>query len=247
MLEDDALAEGASTPSRLALPPTSLALGARRGDRRLSLRGRRLFPGPRRRSGRYPRPRARASDGADPAATMPAARSSRARTSRRRAFLAADWTTRRRHRAGRRLAASHVAMLARARGVPMVVGLGPLSWIGRHRHWRWSTAMPASWSSTPSRKRAACSSTAWRLRMPREPPPMPAASSLPCTADGRPIAVLLNVAASGRPRGSRSRDLRRHRPDAHRISVRGGPRAARRGNAICGLSTHCSTGPREGR
>ncbi len=45
-------------------------------------------------------------------------------------FLAADWT-----RGGAiALAAgspsSHVAMLARARGAPMVVGLGPLSWIG---------------------------------------------------------------------------------------------------------------------
>jgi phosphotransferase system enzyme I (PtsI) len=46
-------------------------------------------------------------------------------------FLAADWT-----RGGAiALAAgspsSHVAMLARARGTPMVVGLGPLSWEGR--------------------------------------------------------------------------------------------------------------------
>jgi phosphoenolpyruvate-protein phosphotransferase (PTS system enzyme I) len=46
-------------------------------------------------------------------------------------FLAADWT-----RGGAvALAAgspsSHVAMLARARGAPMVVGLGPLSWEGR--------------------------------------------------------------------------------------------------------------------
>jgi phosphotransferase system enzyme I (PtsI) len=47
------------------------------------------------------------------------------------AFLAADWT-----RGGAILLASgssssHVAMLARARGAPMVVGLGPLSWEGR--------------------------------------------------------------------------------------------------------------------
>jgi phosphotransferase system enzyme I (PtsI) len=47
------------------------------------------------------------------------------------AFLAADWT-----RGGAiALAAgspsSHVAMLARARGAPMVVGLGPLAWEGR--------------------------------------------------------------------------------------------------------------------
>ena len=47
------------------------------------------------------------------------------------AFLAADWT-----RGGAIVLAagsssSHVAMLARARGAPMVVGLGPLSWDGR--------------------------------------------------------------------------------------------------------------------
>jgi phosphotransferase system enzyme I (PtsI) len=47
------------------------------------------------------------------------------------AFLAADWT-----RGGAIVLAagsssSHVAMLARARGAPMVVGLGPLSWEGR--------------------------------------------------------------------------------------------------------------------
>jgi phosphoenolpyruvate-protein phosphotransferase (PTS system enzyme I) len=46
-------------------------------------------------------------------------------------FLAADWT-----RGGAIVLAagsssSHVAMLARARGAPMVVGLGPLSWEGR--------------------------------------------------------------------------------------------------------------------
>jgi phosphotransferase system enzyme I (PtsI) len=47
------------------------------------------------------------------------------------AFLAADWT----HGGAIVLASgsssSHVAMLARARGAPMVVGLGPLSWKGR--------------------------------------------------------------------------------------------------------------------
>jgi len=46
------------------------------------------------------------------------------------AFLAADWW----HGGAIALAAgspsSHVAMLARARGTPMVVGLGPLSWNG---------------------------------------------------------------------------------------------------------------------
>jgi phosphoenolpyruvate-protein phosphotransferase (PTS system enzyme I) len=47
------------------------------------------------------------------------------------AFLAADWK-----RGGAVVLAagsssSHVAMLARARGTPMVVGLGPLSWDGR--------------------------------------------------------------------------------------------------------------------
>jgi phosphoenolpyruvate-protein phosphotransferase (PTS system enzyme I) len=46
-------------------------------------------------------------------------------------FLAADWTRGGAIALGAGSPSSHVAMLARARGAPMVVGLGPLSWRGR--------------------------------------------------------------------------------------------------------------------
>lgn len=45
-------------------------------------------------------------------------------------FLAADWTRGGAIALGAGSPSSHVAMLARARGAPMVVGLGPLSWNG---------------------------------------------------------------------------------------------------------------------
>src|SRR3954454_7297957 len=46
------------------------------------------------------------------------------------AFLAADWSHGGAIALGEGSPSSHVAMLARARGAPMVVGLGPLSWNG---------------------------------------------------------------------------------------------------------------------
>jgi phosphotransferase system enzyme I (PtsI) len=46
-------------------------------------------------------------------------------------FLAADWTRGGASALAAGSPSSHVAMLARARGAPMVVGLGPLSWQGR--------------------------------------------------------------------------------------------------------------------
>jgi phosphotransferase system enzyme I (PtsI) len=110
-------------------------------------------------------------------------------------FLAADWT-----RGGAiALAAgspsSHVAMLARARGAPMVVGLGPLSWNGRPP----SLALvdgeagtvifdpePETLRLFEHRVTAANAARAVADAGRTEPA---------CTADGRPIAVLLNIAA----------------------------------------------------
>jgi phosphoenolpyruvate-protein phosphotransferase (PTS system enzyme I) len=110
-------------------------------------------------------------------------------------FLAADWT-----RGGAiALAAgspsSHVAMLARARGAPMVVGLGPLLWNGRPP----STALVDGDAGTvifdpePETRRlfehrmAAANAARAVADAARAEPA--------CTADGRRIAVLLNVAA----------------------------------------------------
>jgi phosphoenolpyruvate-protein phosphotransferase (PTS system enzyme I) len=109
-------------------------------------------------------------------------------------FLAADWT-----RGGAiALAAgspsSHVAMLARARGAPMVVGLGPLSWNGRPP----SLALVDGDAGTvifdpePETRRLfehrmAAANAARAAADARRVEPA-------CTADGRRIAVLLNVA-----------------------------------------------------
>jgi phosphotransferase system enzyme I (PtsI) len=110
-------------------------------------------------------------------------------------FLGADWT----RGGGIALAAgspsSHVAMLARSRGAPMVVGLGPLSWNGHPP----SLALvdgdtgtvifdpePETLRRFEHRMAAANAARAAAA----------AAAALPAyTADGRPIAVLLNIAA----------------------------------------------------
>jgi phosphotransferase system enzyme I (PtsI) len=111
------------------------------------------------------------------------------------AFLAADWT-----RGGAiALAAgspsSHVAMLARARGAPMVVGLGPLPWSGRPP----SLALVDGDAGTvifdpqPETRRlfehrmAVADASRIAADASRFEPAL--------TADGRRIAVLLNVAA----------------------------------------------------
>jgi phosphoenolpyruvate-protein phosphotransferase (PTS system enzyme I) len=111
------------------------------------------------------------------------------------AFLAADWT-----RGGAiALAAgspsSHVAMLARARGAPMVVGLGSLSWNGRPP----ALALvdgdagtvifdpePETRRLFESRMTAANAARAIADAGRFEPA---------CTADGRRIEILLNIAA----------------------------------------------------
>jgi phosphoenolpyruvate-protein phosphotransferase (PTS system enzyme I) len=113
------------------------------------------------------------------------------------AFLAADWT-----RGGAiALAAgspsSHVAMLARARGAPMVVGLGPLSWNGRPPALALvdGDAGTVIFDPEPETRRlfehrivaanaARAAADAGRVE--------PA-----YTADGRRIAVLLNITAPG--------------------------------------------------
>ncbi|HEV7599806.1 MAG TPA: phosphoenolpyruvate--protein phosphotransferase [Bradyrhizobium sp.] len=110
------------------------------------------------------------------------------------AFLAADW-----RRGAIVLAAgscsSHVAMLARARGTPMVVGVGPLSWRGRPP----ALALvdgdagtvifdpePATRSLFEDRMKAADAARAVADAGRTKPA---------ITADGRRIEVLLNIAA----------------------------------------------------
>ncbi len=110
-------------------------------------------------------------------------------------FLAADWT-----RGGAiALAAgspsSHVAMLARARGAPMVVGLGPLPWNGRPPSWALVDGDTGTvvFDPEPETRRlfehrmAAANAARAVAEAGRVEPAR--------TADGRRIAVLLNVAA----------------------------------------------------
>jgi phosphotransferase system enzyme I (PtsI) len=111
------------------------------------------------------------------------------------AFLAADWT-----RGGAiTLAAgspsSHVAMLARARGAPMVVGLGPLSWNGHPPALALVDGDAGTVIFDPEpetrrlfeRRMAAANAARAAAEAGRVAPAY--------TADGRRIAVLLNVTA----------------------------------------------------
>jgi len=111
------------------------------------------------------------------------------------AFLAADWS----HGGAIALAAgspsSHVAMLARARGAPMVVGLGPLSWNGQPPALALVDGDAGSVIFDPEpetlrlfEQRMVAANAALAAAE--------AASLAPAyTADGRRIAVLLNIAA----------------------------------------------------
>ncbi len=111
------------------------------------------------------------------------------------AFLAADWT----HGGAIALAAgspsSHVAMLARARGAPMVVGLGPLSWNGRPPSLALVDGDAGTVIFDPEPEtlrlfeyRVAAANAARAIADAGRAEPA-------FTADGRPIAVLLNIAA----------------------------------------------------
>ncbi len=111
------------------------------------------------------------------------------------AFLAADWS----HGGAIALAggspSSHVAMLARARGAPMVVGLGPLSWNGQPPALALVDGDAGSviFDPEPETRRL------FEQRMAAANAALAdaeAASLAPAyTADGRRIVVLLNIAA----------------------------------------------------
>ena len=138
--------------------------------------------------------------------------------------------------------ASHVAMLARSRGVPMVVGLGAAR----------RSRSTASRCSTPSMA-ASCSARRRRHRARSAAPRTTTARAAPapttsCCAPRRPQAGTAGARAgqhrrSRRRRRDRHRRLRRRRADAHRIPVRQGIRPARRGDAIRAPTARCSNGP----
>jgi len=110
-------------------------------------------------------------------------------------FLAADWTHGGAIALGAGSPSSHVAMLARARGAPMVVGLGPLSWKGQPPALALvdGDAGTVIFDPEPETQRrfehrmAAANAARAAADAGRTEPAY--------TADGRRIAVLLNVAA----------------------------------------------------
>src|SRR5258705_7827310 len=111
------------------------------------------------------------------------------------AFLAADWS----HGGAIALAggspSSHVAMLARARGAPMVVGVGRLSWNGQPPALALvdGDAGTVIFDPEPETRRL------FERRMAAANAALVAAEAASvapaCTADGRRISVLLNVTA----------------------------------------------------
>jgi phosphotransferase system enzyme I (PtsI) len=111
------------------------------------------------------------------------------------AFLAADWSHRGAHARAAGSPSTQVSQFGRARGAPMVVGLGPLSWNGQPPALALvdGDAGTVIFDPEPETRRlfehrmavanaAQAAADAGRLELAR-------------TADGRRIAVLLNVAA----------------------------------------------------
>ena len=118
---------------------------------------------------------------------------------------------------------SHVAMLARARGVPMMVGSATIA--ANERGFRLLDAEHGRLIVLPDNEENGMSSCApaWRHRQ-----LMNAAPRKPAvTADGVPVAVSVNIAATGRRRSHRSPHMRRRRPDADGVPVRPGCRTRR--------------------
>ncbi len=110
-------------------------------------------------------------------------------------FLAADWTRGGAIALGGGSPSSHVAMLARAQGAPMVVGLGALSWEGQPPALALVDGDAGTVIFDPEPET--------RLRFEHRMAAANAARAAAdagrakpaCTADGRRIAVLLNIAA----------------------------------------------------
>ena len=136
-------------------------------------------------------------------------------------FLETDWS----HGGGIALTAgstaSHVAMLARSRGVPMVVGLGAaaiaIDGVAL------LDAEHGSIVLEPDRRRRSRASAAPRTAIARR---RALAQRFPAAPrrheDGTAVRVQVNIADPVRCRRDRHRHLRRRRADAHRIPVRQG-------------------------
>ena len=160
-------------------------------------------------------------------------------------FLATDWSNGGGIVLTRGSASGHVAMLARSRGVPMIVGMAlDLGAFGEHREALIDgecgtlclDPSPATRQSFAARASAANNRQERAEAFGRRPA---------MTRDGTPIAVLINVADPVELEDARSRDLRRHRARTHRISVRPQGRTAGRGKPVSTLSPARRMGERQ--
>ena len=141
--------------------------------------------------------------------------------------------------------ASHVAMLARSRGVPMVVGLGAaaieIDGVALLDAEHGGIVLSPTAADIESFRRAAHEYGARRalandflLRS-------------AATKAGTVVRVHVNIADPFGCRRDRYRRLRRRRADAHRIPVRQGLGPARRGSAVCRLPQGAGVGRRQAR
>ena len=244
MLEDKALTE----PAFAAIAEGTVGLRRlgrchRCRDRRLRGFRRRLFPRPRRRPQGHPRDRccAALSDGGDEASPPGAILFGDDIAPTR--FLETDWS----HGGGIALTAgstaSHVAMLARSRGVPMVVGLGAaaieIDGVALLDAEHGGIVLSPTAADVESFRRAAHEYGARRalandflLRA-------------AATKAGTAVRVQVNIADPVRRRRDRHRHLRRRRADAHRVPVRQGVGPARRGDAVRRLPQGAGMGGRQ--
>ncbi len=160
-------------------------------------------------------------------------------------FLGIDWSQGGAIALSRGSSTSHVAMLARARGIPMVVGLGARRSGGRfpgHRRWRGSTSAPRSRcgdgrAPRPAPRRS-CRTTGARQFLPAEAR----------RAEGwHPYPGHDQCRRRGRARSHRSRLLRWHRPDALGVPVPRRRAIAGRGRAVSRLPPLRGVGGRAAR
>ena len=120
---------------------------------------------------------------------------------------------------------SHVAMLARARGVPMVVGLGADVMRSRAASEAMvdgerGTLVLAPGDGDPRRARRVREA---ELRQRRGHRATRSSVARPRCRTATPSTVMINVAGPDELVAARSRDLRRHRPRAHRVPVPAAP------------------------
>ena len=143
-------------------------------------------------------------------------------------FLAAEWSGR-----GIALSAgsatSHVAMLARARGVPMVTGLGPIGAAARAGVDALLDGEAGTLTLSPDAATTAAFAARRHTAEAAAVHAAAAATGAAVTADGVAIAVHINVADPAELDRLDPAILRRHRAGAHRAPLPRPRRAARRG------------------